>query len=477
MSGPENTRPRYDPEAERAVLGELLLDPSLLARVRALLSAAELYEPRNVAVFESIVSVCERGLPLDVTTLAADLLDRGRLQAVGGAQYLGELTETIPTTAHWEAHARIVAEHARGRRAREALVRALTELDRPGPAPGEAIANATAHLADVTGKASAGACKSVLDHAVDLWAELERGLQGGSRAVRSGLRCLDGDDEEYGLTGGLHPGQLWCLAAPPGGGKTALACQIAETVAAAGRPVLIVSQEMPGRELLTRLCCARTGLPSARVRAARFGHGEIDQFSGALEELSRLPLEILDSGRATPAEVRAQALRVRAERGDLGLVVVDYLQILQPDHRDPSQVRQLEEMTRALKTLPLEADCPLVLLSQFNREPARAAREPQLFDLRGSGSIENDADVVAFLHAPPPPKDEESGATVARPSREKVELIIAKHRQGATGRASLIFDRPRTRFEDAPGDRDVEGIPRQRWGNGDGSRGYAAGEV
>lgn len=450
MSGPEEARPRHDPEAERAVLAEALLDPGLVARIAGLLRAEDFYDPRNALVWRAAVAICERHEPLDGTTLRAELYSRNALATVGGAGYLSAITEAIPSTAHWEAHARIVAEHARARRAREALVRALLALDRPDASPDEAITDATAHLADVTGRAASGACKSVVDHAVELWEELERGLRGGSRAVRSGLRCLDGTETEDGLTGGLHPGQLWCLAAPPGGGKTALASQLAETVAVAGRPVLIVSQEMPARELLTRMCCARTGLPSSRVRAARFGTGELDRFGGALEELSRLPLEILDSGRATPSEIRAQALRIRAERGDLGLVVVDYLQILCPDHRDPSQVRQLEEMTRSLKTLPLEADCPLVLLSQFNREPARGGREPQLFDLRGSGSIENDADVVAFLHAPPPPKDEDTGAPLPRQAREKVEIIIAKHRQGATGRASLIFDRPKTRFEDVP---------------------------
>lgn len=462
---------RYDLDAERAVLAEALLAPEILSQLAAALRPEDFYEPAHVLVWAAVQAVHGAGHPVDVRTLATELQGRGRLNTAGGAQYLGDLSCALPSVAHWEAHVAIVAEHARARRAREAVLRALASLDSPDKPSGEAVTDALSHVAALRDESRGpGGSRPVEDCAVELWEDLEALLARGSRAVLTGLPSLDGTEDREGLLGGLHSGQLVCLAAPTGGGKTALAMQVAEHVARGGRPVLVVSQEMPARELLTRLAAAKAGLPASRARAGRFGSGEMERFGEALEDLARLPLEILDTGRATPSDVRAQALRLKALRGDLGLIVVDYLQILRPDHRDPNPVRQLEEMSRDLKTIPVEAGCPLLLLSQFNREPARAAREPQLHDLRGSGSIENDADVVIFLHAGPPPKDPDTGEQLPRPDREPTDLIVAKHRQGSTGRAKLIFDRPSTRFEEASVG--VEDIPRS---TGGAARGWGAG--
>lgn len=448
-------QPRTDARAEVAMLGAVLLDPGVLPRLTPIVQPGDVYDPKLALVLDAYLALSRRHEPIDVVTVCAELLAIDRLNTIGGAQAIGELTDGVFHGAcevrHAEAYARIVADNAAARRAADIFTKALATVRDPSRPCHDAIADA---LASVRGLTSQRRDRQVVDMAACVDAMLEHienvaGQQG--QCVPTGFPSLDGwhdgREEHDGILGGLHGGQLIVLAAPTGGGKTSWALNVAEHVARSGRRVLLFSQEMPRVELIFRFACGACGVPAVRARKARLSKDELLALHAEGQKLRHLPISVEDSGRATVADIRDQVLRT-LDAGDCGLVVVDYLQKLKPVKRDPSEVRQLEEMTGELKSIAQEGRVPVLLLSQYNREggkKAQAAR-PSRYDLRGSGSIENDADVILFLHHEPPDTDDEG-----RPKWPKVSrctLIVDKHRQGDVGDVEMEFDRPRTRFRE-----------------------------
>lgn len=429
-----------DLAAERAVLAAVLLDAgesAVLVRVRAILAGAEdFHDPRHALVWSAMVALDARRERIDVITLAAEL--RPRLNALGGAQYLDDLTERLSTTAHCEAHARLVAAAGAARRYRAALTAALSSLASGGAeALPEAVSKVAAvHLA--RGGRDARPMSAIVERA---WEQMEATFDGSRRPVPTGFRGLDGDERSEGLfAGGLHRRDLIVVAADQGGGKTAWATQVGLVAARAGSSVLFVSQEMSAEDLHWRIACGEAGVPGPRVRAGRLSQEEITKLQAASRGLYDLDLRVCDAG-CSAADVRLAALACAAER-PLHLVVVDYLQILDPPPgADESKTAELiDANARAMKCLARELDAPVILLSQFNRAGQLAARKPRIQDLKGSGGIESHADIVVVLY---PAEGRGDGPA---PPEVDIDLLVLKQRAGATGELRLKFERKFTRF-------------------------------
>ena len=432
--------PPNDLEAERAVLGGVLLDGNAFATVHPILASADFYHPAHAVIFEAIQALSGRSEPIDVVTLAAELRARERLNTIGGSQYLGELTDTIPTIAHIEQHARIVADLAQVRR----MIAVAYEITARGygeRGTADAFLDfAAARVFEIAQKRSKSSLVS-LDTAIqEAFERIEKTLERGARitGTESGFRDLDT------LTAGMHPGQLIIVAARPAMGKTSMVLNIATHAAmAAQKSVLFFSLEMPRVELANRMMCAEARVDQSRLRSNMLTQDDMTALTSAASKLFNLPIYIDDSGDLTLLDLRAKARRKKSEH-DLALIVIDYLQLMRAS-RDgmESREREISEISRGLKSLAKELEVPIVALSQLNRAPETRPgkdRRPQLADLRESGAIEQDADVVMFIY-----RDE----VYNRDTEDKgiAEIIVAKQRNGPTDTVRLRFIRELTKFE------------------------------
>ncbi len=452
--------PPHDVDAERAVLGGLLLDNSALSTVEAVVSASDFYHPAHAVIYEAIQAVSARREPVDVVTLASELRARERLNTVGGAQYLGELTDTIPTIAHIESHARIVTDLAGVRRmievAHEIVARGYGER---GDAE-QFLDFAAAKVFEVAQKRARTTLIPLEQAILEAFERIEKTLERGARitGTETGFRDLDT------LTAGMSGGQLIIVAARPAMGKTAFALNVTASAAvSAGKPVLFFSLEMPRIELANRLMCSEARVDQSRLRTNLLTQDDITSLTGAANKLHALPIYIDDSGDLTLLELRAKARRMKSER-DLALIVIDYLQLMRAGRdKQESREREISEISRGLKALAKELDVPVVALSQLNRgcetRPGKDKR-PMLADLRESGAIEQDADVVMFIY-----RDE----VYNRDTEDKgiAEVIVAKQRNGPTDAVRLRFIRELTRFESLA--QDDHGYADTRVGGYDGS--------
>ena len=424
-----------DPAAERAVLAAVLLDASgaegALWRARAILRAEDFADPRHGLLWEVLCEVGDRGEALDIYTVSAALRRRERLNTVGGVQYLGELTDTIPTLAHVEAHATIVADAASVRRTMEAA-RAVVIRGARGAARGELLGAAREVMEAAASEEDAG----LLPIDVGLEEEEARLTSTGTPEglVSTGLASVD-----EALAGGLWAGQLVVIGARPAVGKSALALLMGCNIAAStGEPVVYASLEMPRRDLAMRAAALRVAAKGEPVdlmaiRTRRLSEEEALRYQRALHDLRGLPLLLSDRASVTVTQIRAMALRAKARAGHVAAVFVDYLQLLTPETARDSREREVAEASRALKALAGELKCPVVALSQLNRKATE--RRPTLADLRESGAIEQDADVVGLLH-----QDE----------RGRV-LLVEKQRNGvAPQEVRLGWIAAAAKFIDAP---------------------------
>jgi replicative DNA helicase len=432
--------PPHDLDAEKAVLGGVLLDNSALDTVEAIVTPPDFYHPSHAVIFESVQSLKSRGEPVDVVTLAAELRARERLNTVGGAQYLGELTDTIPTIAHIEQHARIVADLAQVRR----MIAAAHEItargygDR-GSADGF-LDFAAARVFEIAQKRSKSSLIELHQAIQEAFERIEKTLERGARitGTETGFRDLDT------LTAGMHPGQLIIIAARPAMGKTSLVLNLTTHAAITSqKPVLFFSLEMPRVELANRMMCAEARVDQARLRSNMLTQDDMTALTAAASKLFQLPVYIDDSGDLTLLELRAKSRRIKAEK-DVSLIVIDYLQLMKASREGmDSREREISEISRGLKSLAKELEVPIIALSQLNRSPETRSgkdKRPQLSDLRESGAIEQDADVVMFIY-----RDEVYNKDTE--DRGIAELIIAKQRNGPTDTVRLRFVRELTKFE------------------------------
>ncbi len=434
--------PPHSLEAERAVLGGVLLENNALNTVTQILTADDFYSRANGLIFEGMCELFRRGTPVDTVTLRAWLVDRASLPKAGGDEHLLSLTNTIPTVANIEEHAKIVREKSVVRR----MITTCHEISAQGYGdygePEEFFDQAEKKIFDV-GKERGGSpyehIKEVVLRTfeqVQLAASRKEQITG----LPTGLAKLDE------MTAGLKGGELIIIAGRPGMGKTAFALNIAVTACQSRNvPVAVFSLEMRKEELARRLLCSEAKVDGGRMRTGMLSRDDWSRLAGAAGPLTELPLFIDDTAAVTLMQVRGKARRLRAEHG-LGMIVIDYLQLMRSGVKNDNREQEISEISRSLKALSKELDVPVIALSQLNRgvetRPGKDKR-PQLADLRESGAIEQDADVIMFVYRPEVYAKEEERAQL----RGLAEVIVGKQRAGPTGIVKCRFFHEFTRFE------------------------------
>ncbi len=461
----------YDIEVEQALLGAILVDNQALEKVSGTLKPEHFYDPLHQRLYEVMCATFERGgLVMTPLTLHAAMKADPGLQEVGGHAYLAGLAQAAPALPNVRDYARILHDLAvrRGLIAiGEDIVNTAYEAphEKPPQAQIEEAEKALYRLSDTAryGEGPLDFAES-LKRAVD---NAERAqLRGGKiSGVATGFAELDG------LLGGLQPSDLLILAGRPGMGKTSLATNMAFHAARAfaqdmedgaevprGAPVLFFSLEMAAQQLAARILSERTEIEMWKIRNGKFSEAEWEKFVLTMQELSTLPLYIDDTGGISIAQIAARARRLKREK-KIGLVAIDYLQLIEPSRRAENRVQELTEITKGLKALAKELNVPILALSQLSRGvDSRDDKRPVLSDLRESGSIEQDADVVMFVYREeyylksrePEPGTPDHTKWLEKMERchRKAEVLVEKHRHGATNKVELFFDDRFTRFSD-----------------------------
>lgn len=431
-------------EAERALLGAILLDNQALNVALEALTRDDFFSESNRLLFERMQKLSESSRTIDLVTLAEELLKDGLLEKVGGAGYLASLTDGIPigTTAAASAYARIVKEKSLIRRLINAANNTISRCLEGNDDPETLIDLAQSQVLEIASEKTQSGFMGVLDIVKTSFENIEKLLDRGriTTGVATGFEKLDE------MTCGFQPGELVIVAARPSLGKTALALNIAAHAACqAAKKVGFFSLEMSKESLVIRLLCSE-----ARIDSHRFRGGFLDRerdwpkITHALGRLAEAPLFIEDTPALSIMQVRAKARRLKAERG-LDLLIVDYLQLMTGPGRVENRTQEVSFISRGLKSIAKELDVPVLALSQLSRAPeAGKGREPQLSDLRDSGSIEQDADVVIFIS-----RERQAGAEDGDAPQEGVEvkLIIRKQRNGPTGEIPIVFQKSYTSFE------------------------------
>jgi len=445
-NGPRFDRtPPQDIEAEQSVLGGMLLSKDAIADVVEVLRGNDFYRPAHQLIYDAILDLYGRGEPADAVTVAAELSRTGSISRVGGHPYLHTLISGVPTAANAGYYAEIVAERAILRR----LVEAGTRIVQMGygAAGGEGMAGtvddvvdrAQAEIYEVTERRTSEDYVRIEDLLQSTMDELER-IQDhdGNGGVPMGFEQLDE------MLHGLHPGQMVVVAGRPGSGKSTLAMDFARSAAIRHHaPTVVFSLEMSKQDIMMRLFSAEARVKLNDLRSGRMSDDDWRKLALRSSELAEAPLFIDDSPNLTMMEIRAKARRLK-QRHDLKLIVIDYLQLMTSGKRVESRQQEVSEFSRAMKLLAKELDVPVVALSQLNRGPEqRTDKKPMLSDLRESGSIEQDADVVLLVHR-------EDMYERESPRAGEADIIIAKHRNGPTGNAVVAFQGHLSRFVDMP---------------------------
>lgn len=433
-------QPPHDATAEQSVLGGMMLSKDAIADVVEVLRAADFYRPAHQTIYNAILDLFGKGEPADPITVAKVLADKGELQRLGGAPYLLTLTQTVPTAANAGYYAEIVAEKAILRR----LIEAGTRIAQYGYAGAdgqdiaEVVDRAQAEIFDVAGTQATNdvlALADLLEPTVDeIDAIASRG--GISAGVPTGF--TDFDD----LTTGLHAGQMITVAARPGTGKSTWALDVMRSCSIRhGMASVMFSLEMSRTEIVMRLLSAQASVRLKHMRTGQMSEDDWARLATTMENITEAPLLIDDSPNLTMTEIRAKARRLK-QRYNLKLVVVDYLQLMTSGKRVESRQQEVSEFSRQLKLLAKELDVAVIAVSQLNRGPEqRVDKKPQLADLRESGAIEQDSDIVILLHRPDAydPDDPRAG---------EVDLLVAKHRGGPTGSVTVANQLHMSRFVD-----------------------------
>jgi replicative DNA helicase len=422
--------------AEESLLGAMLLARDAIATASEVVRPADFYQPAHVHIFDAILSLYGSGEPADPITVADELSRTGTLEAVGGPERLGWLQASAPAWSNVARYARIVEELAVLRR----MIGAAGEIAELGYSqPGDvdkAVDAAEAMIFDLAEHRNQGTTlgiRSVLEESLD---RLEQLFERGDRIVGTPTGYVDLDE----LLSGLHPGSLIVVGSRPAMGKTSFGLGAAAHAAFTGRPALFFSLEMSHLELGQRLLCSEARVDSTRVRNGSLNESDWAKIADATGRLADAQIVIDDNPNVTVMEIRSKARKMKAQFGSLGLVVVDYVQLM--TGRTSADNRQVEvaEISRGLKILARELECPVVALAQLNRSlEQRSDKRPQLSDLRESGALEQDADVVLMLY-----RDE----VYFRDSMDRgvAEVIVAKNRHGPTGLVRLAFLSQYTRF-------------------------------
>lgn len=430
--------PPQNLEAEQSVLGAILLEPPRVAEASAIVEIEDFYRESHRAIFAAMLMLEERHEPIDTVTLAEELRGQDTLEASGGPGYLAELAAAVPTAANIEYYARKVREKAVLRR----LISTLTER---ASGAFECYSDAAEFLAE-TASEIASVCDESLGHrdmtplAQSVALVAEEVITRTDDFTKSGFKRLD-----RLLQGGLHRGLLYVLAARPSAGKSALAMNILTAVSRGGS--LLMSNEMSRPQLLRRAAAGIANINFAEVRArGRYLDAEMQRLRDAVSVIEQMKIDVRFERVLRPRQVRAWAFRsLREWEGKLDLLAIDYLQLMEPDRKGETENQEIGSITRSLKLLASELQCPVLLVSQLNRgdSSGRGQTRPRLSDLRGSGSIEQDADAVIFLWRDAlKPGETEPGEDEPR----EINVTVEKQRDGPVGSFRLRFDPPYTLF-------------------------------
>lgn len=432
-------QPPQNLDAEASLLGAILIDSDAIVKIADAISADDFYDPKHTRIYEAIAQLYERHSPIDVLTLSDQLKNNGFLETVGGAAYLTELTNYVPTAAHAEQYADIVAQKAMRRR----LIKASQEITGLGydesKALRELIEEAETRLFQVSQqhvKQSIISLEAILAESFDRLDDLHKDKQ-KIRGVPTGYKELDN------MLAGLQRSDLFILAARPSMGKTAFVLNLAHNVAIqAKESVLVFSLEMSKEQLVDRLLAMESGVDAWALRTGNLTDADFERIGQAMGALSEAKIYIDDTPGITVSDLRTKARR-EAHQHPIGLIIVDYLQLMSGGSRfggDSNRVQEISEISRGLKGVARELNVPLIALSQLSRSVEnRSPQIPQLADLRESGSIEQDADVVAFLYR-------EDYYNPETDRKNLMDVLIKKHRNGPTGGVELYFDRERQRI-------------------------------
>lgn len=443
-------QPPFDLEAEMGVLGSILLLPEVCDDLASLLRADDFYDDANRCLYQHVRDMYDGGEKIDSTLLVSRLRTAGDYDKVGGLAYLGRLSIAVPNAAHAAYYAQIVNQKATYRKLIEASTEILRDAYEAQMDSRELVAQAEQKVfAIMEGRSTkhAASINDILHQSMD---RMEARMSG--TYVDGG--CETGFTDFDTMTGGLHNGELLILAARPSMGKTALAMNIAENVALQNQqPTLFVSLEMSGIELADRMLCSLSRVNGHKLRSGTISQEDQQRLIQKANEISKSPLYVDDSPSRTVSEIAAAARRIQRRMGGLSLIVIDYLQLIEPDNsRDPRQ-EQVAKIARRLKGLAREMKVPVLCLSQLNRQAEEGKdHRPRLSHLRESGAIEQDADVVMFVHREEYYHRGEDKAQYAG----QAEIIIAKQRNGPVGEVPLTWEGDYTRFLDRAPDRHSE---------------------
>ncbi|MBI4237918.1 MAG: replicative DNA helicase [Deltaproteobacteria bacterium] len=431
--------PPQDLDAERAVLGGMLIDPDAIHRVVELLEAEAFYREGHREIFQTILSLYERNEPADLITVTSALRNQQRLESLGGAAYLASLADQVPTTANIAYYARIVRQLGILRR----LIQGANDIARLAyegdqAAVDDLVDQAERVIFDIAQRKITRSFFSLREVVKETFKTIEQLYE--QKATVTGVPTGFSDLDR--MTSGLQRSDLVIVAGRPSMGKTSLAtCMMVNAALAEGKPAAFFSLEMSKEQVVQRLLCSTARVDASKLRGGFLSESDWPKLTRAAGQLSETAIYIDDTPALSVLEMRAKSRRLQREKG-LGIVLVDYLQLMRVSGRVESREREISEISRSLKALAKELNVPVVALSQLNRAVEnRQDKRPQLADLRESGAIEQDADVIVFVY-----RDEMYNRE--SPDKGIAEIIIGKQRNGPTGLVKLAFINEYTRFED-----------------------------
>lgn len=442
--------PPHSIEAELCTLGSMMLDRNAVEKVGDILKPEDFYRESHRIIYDVILSLAERHVPVDLVTVREELTRRNELERAGGLAYLATVVESVPTAANAEYYARIVEEKAILRRLMQASYEILRMVEQAEEEIEDIVDYAEQKIFNVAQRRLGQYFTPIDQLLLKVLDRVEAMQQSGKTVlgVPTYFRDLDR------VTCGLQEGELIILAARPSMGKTSLALNIAENVALRSKlPVAIFSLEMAKEQLVQRMICSQAGVNAQRIRLGTLSQEDWDRLQNACERLFKAPIFIDDATDLSVLELRGKCRRLQAEHG-LGLVIIDYLQLMRSPRRSENRNQEIAEIARGLKALARDLNVPVIALSQLSRAvEKREDKRPMLSDLRESGSIEAEADVVIFIHRPAyytkelySEYEEEEEGDHAVERTEETEIIIAKQRNGPTRTVKLAFQPKYTRF-------------------------------
>lgn len=433
--------PPHDLEAEANVLASMLMEREAIERVADFLRPEHFYRISNGTLYAAMLDLYERGDPVDTTTVRHELGD-GKIEEVGGYGYLLDLSTSLATTAHAAFYGNIVVEKATIR----AVIKAGTEIvakSYKGDVDADTLVDDAERLIlAVAQKRGSSEIVHIADGVSEAMEDIRNRVaeQKPVSGISTGFYDLDS------ITCGFQKSDLLILAARPSMGKSALALNFASEVARKGKPVLVYSLEMGYKQLITRMLCSESEVDSGGIRKGFVSPEAMGKLESVAGQISKMPIYIEDSSIVSVSDIRQKARRIKMEHGEIGLVLIDYLQLMSgPPDRNNNRTAEMGAISRGLKQLAREIDAPVMALSQLSRAvESRTDKRPMLSDLRESGAIEQDADIVMFIYRDEYYNPDTSDKSIA-------ELIIAKHRNGPVGRIKLYFNSSKSKFQDLVG--------------------------